>query len=156
MIGKAPRRFVKACHVYCSRIARRAIVVALYNHAGIFTEREGEAQVCDLDDVEGLARRIVVALQDCRYEAPPDHAARWRDDWPAYRASGYRAVRRFTHDFARMTVEGTDEANRSCLIQSPPTPHGGERLAVTVPATAEALGPAVSELYARYVSARLD
>src|SRR4051794_34486291 len=154
LFGALMREYFRACNVYCRPETNRAIVAAVYNHGGLTAEKPGGAAAVAFADAEALTRAIQAALDGCEYGGEFDYSGLRRTDWPAFRASGYKVVRRFEADFIRLGVRGVNEKNLFYAVTSPEFGDFGLHLKVTVNAHTAEYGDAVQYLVRTYLACK--
>jgi len=99
--------------VFIDRAGTCAIVVPMhYNGKGGFLFEDDRAHVFrPLPDAEALGTEIFAAMERSQIKPETSHRGAKLTDWPAFKASGARSVKRFEADFIRVHVAGANEAN---------------------------------------------
>ena len=146
--------FFRACKLYCQPDVDQAIVVAVYNHAGLIAEKSGGAIVVKFSNSVALHDSVRGALEACEYEANFDYSDQRRSDWPAYRASGCKSIERFESEFIALLVKGVNEKNHFYDLNSPGFGECGLHLTVTVNASSGNYAEAVHYLVNSYLACK--
>jgi hypothetical protein len=136
--AKPVQEFIRGCAIYLSAEHETTLVAAMFNHAGLFAEREGEVSLGPLRDAEALGRLTREALDGCAYQPEFNYRDRNRTDWPAFQRSGCRSVRQFEQAYDRLFVSGSNAANLVCTVESPTLGGFDLRLQASVSYTAPA------------------
>jgi len=109
-------KFVQSCEVYCHQKSNRALVAKQFNHAGLTADQpDGIVEVPFLD-TDQLATSICSALKDCIFEPKFNYRDLKASDWPAYKKSGEKTIKKFETDFIRLHIRGVNESNLSFQI----------------------------------------
>jgi hypothetical protein len=111
--------FTRTCAVYVSRTDDVALIAAMLNHAGAYTEMPGGVAVVRATDFDAVGRAVQEKLDACRFEPRFDHRGRKKTDWPAYLASGMRSTTAFERRFVRLSVAGLHGETRQWKALSP-------------------------------------
>jgi hypothetical protein len=151
MFGGFMREFFRACNVYCRPESNQAIVATVYNHGGLTAEKPGGASVVVFSDSPALKRAIQAALDCCEYEENFNYSGLKRTDWPAFQASGCKAVKRFEADFIRLSIRGINDKNFFYDVSSPEFGEFGLHLKIVVNANTAEFGDAVQYIVNKYL-----
>jgi len=151
------REFFRACNVYCQPDADQVIIAAVYNHGGLMAEKPGGATIVKFSDSARLHEAVRAALEACEYEEDFNYSDHKKSDWPAYRASGYKTIKRFEAEFIRLLVKGVNEKNLYYDVTTPKFGEFGLHLTITVNAYGGNYGEAIQYIVEKYrsVGARL-
>lgn len=142
--------FVRACSVFVHRErAAPVLVAAVYNHAGLFSEKPGEVGSVPDGDLAALGQQVQFAMTRCTFEPEFNHSTNKLTDWPAFRASGLRTVKRFEREYVRLHVRGANEKNITYAVAGPELGPYGIHVAASVSASAppEVVGAAIIEVW---------
>lgn len=144
--------FIRYCGVYCNSHAENAIVTAMFNHGGPIAEIPGGAVSVTYTDQKAMDQAVREALEGCIYELDYNYKDSKRSDWPAFKASGYRTIRKFEADYVYLRVKGANASNLYYFLESPEFGANSIRLISTVnPHTAD-FGSAVHQIYEQFLS----
>jgi hypothetical protein len=116
-IREAIKKFAR---VFIDRLESTIIVVAMHiNENDIRYEDEGPAMLKKPFTAEDLGTAVAEAMKKAERR---NNFLRDRklSDWPAYRASGQRTVRKFEESFISISVEGANAANLVAVISGDP------------------------------------
>lgn len=117
--GREPGRFVRACALYAPVEGETALVAAMFNHGGLFAERDDGVVAVPARDAVAIGRAVREALDGTVYETEFNYRESKKTDWPAFRASGCRSVAAFERQFGRFYITGSDASNTLYRIESP-------------------------------------
>ncbi len=129
--------FVRVCSVFLPREGTKAIVVGMYNHGGLYAEREGQAILVESTNLQTLGESTLRKLDRCVYEESFNYRCKKASDWPAFKTSGMKAIRSFEAADVRYLVSGANSANVTWEVASPTLPNGVE-LRAFIPAASSA------------------
>ncbi|MDU0460749.1 MAG: hypothetical protein RW306_18625 [Geobacteraceae bacterium] len=116
------QKFKQAAAVYINRKGDTAILVTLhYNGVGGFLFEDQTPKIVAISDcVEDLGACLRSALVATEVRPAKSFADHNPSDWPAFKSSGLRTIRKFESEFIRLSVEGANGANISCRIEGEP------------------------------------
>ena len=127
----------------------------MYNHAGLMAEKPAGTSVVKFSDPAALHEAVRAALDACEYEETFNYSENKKSDWPAYQASGYKAIKKFEAEFIRLLVKGVNEKNFFYDVTTPEFGEFGLHLTVSVDAYTGNFGEAISYLVKNYLACRL-
>jgi hypothetical protein len=116
---KEPAHFKKSTAIYLHRLQDRALV-ATHKWDEYASEVEGGVSEGRISDRVALGSMIAEGFHGCFYaKRHPDELRRKTTDWPAFKASGEKTVRRFEENWVRYSVSSLIGAPQAILIFSP-------------------------------------
>jgi hypothetical protein len=116
---KEPAHFKKSTAVYLHRLEDRALV-ATHMWDEYASEVEGGVSEGRISDRVALGSMIAEGFDCCFFaKRHPEELRRKPTDWPAFKASGEKTVRRFEENWVRYTVSSLIGAPQAILIFSP-------------------------------------
>ena len=118
LFSKNPKRYVKQCFVYISKVDESALVAKTYNHGGMFAEIDEGVHKSDVSKAADLGQLIINAFSECKFELDFDYSNMKKSDWPAYKKSGYKTIKRFEKEYSRYSIQGANEHNVTYLLLS--------------------------------------
>lgn len=95
----------------------------MWNHGGLFAEMDDGVGACARDDAEALGGLVTRKLAECRFRAEFDYSKRKRSEWPAFQASGLRAIKVFEERYVPYGLGGANAANIIWQLESPSYPN---------------------------------
>ena len=100
---------LRRAHIYLGATVKEAIVAALHhNSAGILFEQDGPAVIADWRQAPGLGVALRFALE--RFSLQERNLRDYKKtEWPSYRASNSRSVRKFEATYIRISVQALNE-----------------------------------------------
>jgi hypothetical protein len=121
---------LRGAHIYLGATVKQAIVAALHhNSAGILFEQDEPAIIPDWRQSPGLAVALRFALE--RFSLQERNLRDFKKtDWPSYRASTSRSVRKFEATYMCISVQALNEAE--LFYDAYAYPPGEEDLALHV------------------------
>lgn len=115
------RKHRKRSSLFIDRAGTCAIVVPLhYNGRGGFLYESDPVVLRPLPAPEELGLALNDAMNGSQVKPERSHRGAKLTDWPAYKASGARSVKRFEADFVAIHVSGANEENIIYLIEGYP------------------------------------
>jgi len=126
--------FVRACGVFVSSNQDDVLVAEVYNAAGLFTERPAGVSRAPFGDADLLGAAVHRALKACIYLDEIDVSAKKPTDWPAFKASGCKTVRKFEEQYVRVFIAGANQKNLFYTLSAPELARFGLHLEAAVSA----------------------
>jgi len=148
LLKNSAKPFIKQCNFYLPRDGGMAIIASTYNHGGLFAEKASGAESCTTANLEALGQLIRRKLSECEYQEDFNYSQTKRSDWPAYKASGLKAIKAFEKGFVWYSIRGVNDANITLQIVSPALLDGIElHSAISASASTDELGRTAIKLH---------
>ena len=113
---------IRHAAVYIDRQGKTAIMVALHRNGrgGCLVEDEQPRLITVTEYLEDFGKALleVFLASEVRAERNLRHSK--STEWPAFKASGLRTVRKFESDFIRLELSGANSTNVICMIEGEP------------------------------------
>lgn len=141
--------FRKHAVVYIARSGSKVLVAAMhYNGAdGVLIEGDDVRSISGVEDVVSLSETVLSAIDRSSVRPERNLGDRTLRDWPTFRESGVRSVRRFHAEYVRIQVSGENEANVSLRIEGDPEPNADLTVCCTVAPFSPRVGEACLEVW---------
>lgn len=144
----------QSASVFVARTGSLAIVVTMHqNQDGIWYEDDTPSVLREPLTATELGQAVARAMQGTS-KRPKNLGITKPSDWPAYRASGARSVRRFEDEFIHLTIDGANEANLVAVVTG--SPEKDARLEVTGSVSLSTSPTALGDLVLRVFQACRD
>ena len=113
---------IRYAAVYIDRQGKTAIMVTLHRNGrgGCLVEDEQPRVVAVTEYLEDFGKALLEVFLKSEVRAERNLQQAQSTNWPAFRASGLRTVRKFESEFIRLEVSGANPANMTCVIEGGP------------------------------------
>jgi len=136
--------------VYIHRSGKPIIVVTRHYNGGpggFQVEDESPTVIDNPSDPLALGTVILDALKATTARPARNYRDRKLTDWPAFRSSGARSVRRFEEEFIRLQIHGANAANATYIIEGWPKKDAKLRVTTAVNISPGAIGTECLEVW---------